>query len=381
MAILKRSKSVIVGLNDDIANLQAADSANAAAVLAEQGRAEGEESRIEGLVTAETTRATGVEGTLTSLYTNDKTSLVGGINELYNAINLNSQDTASDLQNEIDRATAAEAQLSQDISDEEAARISADNTLQGNIDTVSGDLASEISARTSADADLQSQIDNIISNTDASALDSLSEIVSAFQNADSDLEATITNVLGTHTSELNAAVADLEAADATLQSNIDAGVVEAKNYADSQDLVLKGELETYADTAEADAISTSNSYTDGREVAITSAYVAADAVVLQDGKDYTDGKIATVNSTIDANKILPFTESVVVDGDNITLTKTAIGNTIMNFSTVRYIDSNSVSYDIPVTFVSGSTFLLHPDVSGDFNTKSVTVQYFYNPTV
>lgn len=52
------------------------------------------------------------------------------------------------------------------------------------------------------ETELQSQIDDIRSNTDASALDSLSELVTAFQEADGDLQQSITSALGTHTSEL-----------------------------------------------------------------------------------------------------------------------------------------------------------------------------------
>lgn len=45
-------------------------------------------------------------------------------------------------------------------------------------------ISAEESTRLSADASLQSQIDNLVSNIDPSALDSLAEIVSAFQSAD-----------------------------------------------------------------------------------------------------------------------------------------------------------------------------------------------------
>jgi hypothetical protein len=52
---------------------------------------------------------------------------------------------------------------------------------------------------------------------------------------------------------------------------------DAKVYADSQDVVLKGQMETYADTAEADALSNAKVYADSQ-----------DAIVLQDAKDYSD---------------------------------------------------------------------------------------------
>jgi hypothetical protein len=54
---------------------------------------------------------------------------------------------------------------------------------------------------------------------------------------------------------------------------------------------------------------------------------------------------------------------------------------ILNFSTVRHVDSNLVSWDIPVvvdpTDASGKTFVLSPDSTGQFDGKSVLVQYYY----
>ena len=57
---------------------------------------------------------------------------------------------------------------------------------------------------------------------------------------------------------------------------------------------------------------------------------------------------------------------------------------IFNFGTVRHVDSNFVSYDIPVTVTAtagGKEFLLSADASGQFDAKSVIVQYAYVPAV
>lgn len=104
-----------------------------------------------------------------------------------------------------------------------------DSVLNTKIDTVEASLLTEISngdsdlnsaiaaeaaARSAADSDLQSQINFITSNTDAAALDSLTEIVAAFQNADS----TLTGVISSNTSNINVLQSDVLA----LQS-IDAG--------------------------------------------------------------------------------------------------------------------------------------------------------------
>jgi exonuclease VII small subunit len=61
----------------------------------------------------------------------------------------------------------------------------------------------EASARAAADNALQLQINNILNNTDATALNSLAEIVTAFQQADSNLNQAITNISNGSTLALN----------------------------------------------------------------------------------------------------------------------------------------------------------------------------------
>lgn len=75
------------------------------------------------------------------------------------------------------------------------------------------------------------------------------------------------------------------------------------------------------------------------------------------------------------------TESLTVTADKIVLTETAKDGMILNFATVRHIDGNGIAYDIPVSKdgadATGKTFILAPDVSGEFDTKQVLVQYPY----
>jgi hypothetical protein len=74
------------------------------------------------------------------------------------------------------------------------------------------------------------------------------------------------------------------------------------------------------------------------------------------------------------------TENLTVTADKIVLTHEPKDGVIFNFATVRHIDANFVSYDIPVTVTAtagNKEFLLHPNASGDFDTKTVTVQYAY----
>ena len=88
------------------------------------------------------------------------------------------------LQENIDAEATTRASA---ITAEASSRTNADATLQTNINT-------EASTRASADSALEAKInvekariDFIVSNTDASALDSLTEVVNAFQSADNSL--------------------------------------------------------------------------------------------------------------------------------------------------------------------------------------------------
>ena len=71
---------------------------------------------------------------------------------------------------------------------------------------------------------------------------------------------------------------------------------------------------------------------------------------------------------------------VVVDGDIITLTNAPINGVILNFSTVRFVDENSNSFDIPASITAtagGKEFILNADSLGQFDTKTVKVQYLF----
>jgi len=87
---------------------------------------------------------------------------------------------------------------------------------------VDSQITAEASARQAADTALQTQINNILSNTDATALNSLAEIVSAFQQADNNLNQAITNISSSSSSALATETSARQAADTTLQVNINA---------------------------------------------------------------------------------------------------------------------------------------------------------------
>lgn len=73
------------------------------------------------------------------------------------------------------------------------------------------------------------------------------------------------------------------------------------------------------------------------------------------------------------------TESLVVAADKIMLAFAPKNGLVFNFNTVRHVDGNGVAYDIPVmrdpSDLTGKTYILSPDTTGEFDTKSVLVQY------
>jgi len=399
MGVLLRSKSVIYGLDSDLATLTAADLTLQGNIDAEEASRISEDGVLDGKITAEKNRAEGVEGSLSLLSTTDKTDLVSAINEVAGNGGAAVSTLSSDLATEEAARIAADGVLQDNIDIEETARIAADNGLSSDIATVAGDLAQEVTDRTNADTTLQSNIDAEKARIDAilagasANTDTFAEVVTLINSVDtandqafagyvlSNDAAVAQNAsdIATNASDIATEISDRIAGDsATLTS--------ANSYTDGEITTLDGLAQGYASTAESNA----NSYTDGREVAITSAYEAyadtAESDAITSANSYTDGEIATLDAAvaadIDAITVANMSEVLVVSGDNITLTKAALNDVIFNFSCVRHTDATTgVSYDIPVTKVSGSTWLLHGDTAGQFDTKSVMVQYQYNPTI
>lgn len=102
------------------------------------------------------------------------------------------------------------------------------------------------------------------------------------------------------------------------------------------------------------------------------------------------GKVASVDAVktfvddrVSTSSAMPFTEEVVISGDEITLTHKPRGGVagIMNFSTVRWVDGDNVSWDAPVAATADSKVfevLADEDMQWDGNT--VMVQYLYQPS-
>jgi hypothetical protein len=132
-------------------------------------------------------------------------------------------------------ARAAEQANASAITAETNRATGVEGTLSGLITTNATAISTESARAQAAEGVNATAIANIISNTDAAALDSLTEIVAAFEGADSTLTGLVsanttahqTNATGLATEIVDRAAADTaldtayKAADTTLQSNID----------------------------------------------------------------------------------------------------------------------------------------------------------------
>ena len=309
------------------------------AINAEQVRAEGEESRIEGkvdteisdrqseitrvegLVSAEEVRAMAEELRLAGLISDEEQARIDGDSDLDAKIQtekaridailsaseadkdsfaeivalINSVDTENDsafasyVTSNNARSTQIETSVSQEILD----RTNADNQLQANIDT-------EEAARIAADSSLQSSL-----NSEQAARISqdgiLQDNIEAEQTRAETAEATLQSNIDTEE-------AARIAGDADLQSKLDVEIVRARSAEEDLQSAIDAE-QTRAEAAETQlqsnidqevsdretAVSAEQSRAEGQEAAIRSEFAAADS---------------TLQSNIDAE------EQSRIDGDN-----------------------------------------------------------------
>ena len=252
------------------------------------------------------------------------------------------------LKAEADRAVAAEGVLQGNIDSEATTRENADTALDGRVTTLEGEMdtaegrldalevgtggsftldttdqtlpggineihgeVDAIEGRVTANegdiASLQTSVSFIESNTDAAALDSLTEIVSAFQAADSSLLGTI----NANTTAINNEVARAGSAESTLQGNIDSEASARENA----DTTLQNNLNAEATTREnADTAATGDRALIRSEMAIADGAIQAELDATQTGAglaadgayaaDATTNYLASATDLKDADKKL-----------------------------------------------------------------------------
>lgn len=352
MAVLMRHKNNVYGLVNDLNTLQ---------------------TNIDN----EKLRAEGVEGTLTSLTTTDKTNLVSAINELKLLAGDGVQEVQDALDAEILRATTAEGALTTAINDEVLRATGIETDLDNRLGVIESGLMSGIFWKASFDtlAELESALSAneatiesgwayyVKSENDGYVVvpENDGDYVPASWTSKSLIKfADYTELSGLVTTEKDRAIA-AEGVLATADTTIKVGA----------GLEVDG---TYSANTLANYTSTATSLKDADN--------KLDAAI-KDLEDNTYSKTET-DSLIAAGGAIFITETLTVIDDKITLSNAPKNGMIFNFGTVRHIDSNFISYDIPVTVTAtpgGQEFLLSADASGQFNTKSVIVQYAYVPVV
>jgi hypothetical protein len=192
---------------------------------------------VEGLVSAEQARAEAAEANINAALVSEASTRAAADTALQG--NIDSEEAARIAADsaEATRATGEEARIEGLVTTEAARAVSEEGRIEGKVDQEVTDRIAAVSAeqvaRVAGDSSLQTQIDFITSNTDAGAIDSLTEIVAAFQNADGSLQTSITNLSNTASADRAAIRSEFAAADAVLQGELDAeeGLVSAEEVA------------------------------------------------------------------------------------------------------------------------------------------------------
>lgn len=328
MAIIKRNKTTIYGLVDDLGNINQA--------IADEVKARGD-----------------ADGDLTTLNTVEKVSLVGAINEVQGV-------SAS-----ISDAALTKADNLASVQDAGIARTNLDVLSSLEVDTAISDAQLNFGKSY-----------NVATLAERDALTGLSNVDRVLVSDDGDTKwalyqpQTIDGTTGAVTAWVKLSDQD------SLENSINASSI-------------KQSYESNADT---------NAFTDAEKAKVgfvtVTASVDLDDVVLKAGLEQdlaasnaidnapsVSAVKAYADSAARTGGALPFMETVVVAGDEITLTHQPRGgvNGIMNFGTVRFTDVNGSAWDAPVTPTANpNVFVVNADSAGQWNTESVRVQYLYS---
>ena len=273
---------------------------------------------------------------------------------------------------EVSRATAAEGVNAAAVVTERDRAVAAELVLTGNVTSVTNDLAQELLDRNSADVALGGRIDFITSNTDAVALDSLSELLSAFQSADSGLSGLITANADDITAEaIRAGLAEVANADAIVAEALLARAAELSNAnaissEETRALTAEGVLQSDIDTKVAKSGSTMSGVLNMGSNVIT-GLATPSATTDAASKSYVDGLISS--SDISTTN----TDSLTEGTTNLYFTDARAQGAI---SVVDTEGTGRVSYaNGVVTVDTQKSFLELSDFEGTETDYSATANY------
>jgi hypothetical protein len=127
----------------------------------------------------------------------------------------------------------------------------------------------------------------------------------------------------------------------------------ANSYTDGRETAITTAYQSYADTAEADAVTSANSYTDGRETAITTAYQSyadtAESDAVTSANSYTDGRETAITTAYEA-----YADQAEVDAKAYTDTReTAITTAYQAYADQAEVDAKAYT-DQEVAALVGS---------------------------
>ncbi len=380
MAIIVRNKNTVYGLVADLASLQAADSAEMQARIA--GDAANSLALSNAISTEATTRANAVTAEATAranAITAEQDARVAAV--------------AAEEASRIAAIASEEAARIAADSAEQAARIAADSANVGAFNThVSGafttatNLLDIVNGDASTSGSFRKAISDLVAGAPV-ALNTLKEIadyIAVHPDANvaaaitAHVDAAIAQMTGTATALMDT-FGEVETA---LNVEIAARILDvATEVTDRTNAVAAEQAARVAaiaaeNTARVAAIAAEASARTSADAAELAARLSAEAALTAAMQAYAD------NSSTQGGS-LPTIESLTVAANKIVLThapKNGIGG-ILNFATVRYTDGNGIAYDAPVTVdmtdVSGKTFVVSVDASGEWNGFSVQVQYLY----
>ena len=203
-------------------------------------------------------------------------------------------DRTADVDAEETRAIAEEARIEGLVTAEVTRATGVEAGIQSQVTANAAAILAEETRAEAEEIRIEAKVDNIISNTDAAALDSLTEIVSAFQSADSTLTGLVTanqTDIATNASDIAQEIVDraaadtsirtdFAAADTTLQNNIDLKIAKAGDTM-SGDLAMGGNMVTGLGSAAQAGDAVSKAFLD--------AAIAAQDISVYDTDDLSEG--------------------------------------------------------------------------------------------
>lgn len=353
------------------------------------------------IVQRNTSNIFGLDATLTNLTTKGNT-LEARIADEESRAASEEQRIETKLENNVER-------LEGSIGANNTSSINRDNFLQGKLDIIQGSDATDGSiakAEKNAKEFAQSLVG--VANENVNTIENVINVINGSSDTDGSFRKAIKDVIGAAPEALNT-ISELADAinnnpdlyntiTALISSNISAAKDELKGSVSQAFDTFKEIEDALSKINGADNISGSIAKSEKNAKEFATAEIVAErtrAENIELGKMDKDGNLSDVqdknaarlnlnvysksetDASIRLGGAIFVTEIQNVASDKITLNHIAKNNMIFNFSTVRHVDGDMVSWDIPVTNISGAEYQLHPNYTGQFDNKPVMVQYAY----